>query len=128
MKRSAFAVYRKIHLVIGWYGAAYHFYRRKQNAYGEPDGDPVFVQKLDGIYHSTARDFVELVNNEGTSVKSKINKGILFGKDIKPIVQQGDLVEIHGSDFYVTAVEPVLYSDEVIAYEVSVEEFIEEVN
>ena len=68
------------------------------------------------------------VNNEGTSVKSKINKGILFGKDIKPIVQQGDLVEIHGSDFYVTAVEPVLYSDEVIAYEVSVEEFIEGVN
>ena len=74
MKRSAFAVYRKIHLVIGWYGAAYHFYRRKQNTYGEPEGDPVFVQKLDGIYHSTARDFVELVNNEGTTVKSKINK------------------------------------------------------
>ena len=35
---------------------------------------------------------------------------------------------IHGSDYHVTAVEPVLYSDEVIAYEVSVEEFVEGVD
>ena len=128
MKMSAFAVYRRIRLVIGWYGAAYDFYRRKKNSYGEPEGDEVFVQRLDGIYHSTARDFVELVNNEGTSVKSKINKGILCGKDIKPALQQGDSVMIHGSDYHVTAVEPVLYSDEVIAYEVSVEEFVEGVD
>ena len=125
MKRSAFAVYRRIHLVVGWYGAAYDFYRKEQNAYGEPVGDPVFIQRINGIYHSTARDFVELVNTEGTSVKSKFSKGILCDKDIKPTVKQGDFVEIHGSDFYVTAVEPVLYSDEVIAYEVSVEEFVE---
>ena len=125
MKRSAFAVYRRIHLVTGWYGSAFDFYRKPLNAYGEPEGDPVFVQRLNGIYHSTSRDFVELINTEGTSVKSKVNKGILCTKDIKPAIQQGDFVDIHGSEYYVTAVEPVLYSDEVIAYEVSVEEFVE---
>lgn len=128
MKRSAFAVYRRIHLVVGWYGSEFNFYRKEKNAYGEPTGNSSFVQKLDGIYHATARDFIELVSTEGVSVKAKFNKGILCPKDIKPIICQGDEVEIQEVNYLVTAIEPVIYSEEVIAYEISIEEVVQGVN
>jgi len=129
MKRTPFAVYRKLRLVISWYGSTHEFYRRALNQYKEPEsGRGTLVQSVDGIYHATARDFVELVNTEGASVKSKINKGILCDGDNELIIQQGDSVTISGSEFYVTAVEPVMYSDEVIAYEISIEELAEGVD
>ena len=71
---------------------------------------------------------MELVNTEGASVKSKINKGILCDGDNQLTIQQGDSVTISGSEFHVTAVEPVMYSDEVIAYEISIEELAEGVD
>lgn len=125
MNRTPFAVYRQIRLAISWYGKDYAFTRRKLNTYGEPEENETAIQTLSGIYHSSERSFIELINNEGASVKSKLSKGILCSKDVKPIIQQGDKVVIEDVDFYVTAVEPVLYSGEVIAYEISVEEVIE---
>lgn len=125
MNRTPFAVYRQIRLAISWYGKDYAFTRRKLNTYGEPEENETDIQTLSGIYHSSERSFIELINNEGASVKSKLSKGILCSKGVKPIIQQGDKVVIEDVDFYVTAVEPVLYSGEVIAYEISVEEVIE---
>ena len=126
MERTPFAVYRKIRLAIGWYGTDYDFNRRRKNAYGEPEDDMDPVQTISGIYHSSERSFIELINNEGASVKSKVSKGILCDADNDMEIIQGDHVEINGSNYYVTAIEPVLYSDEIVAYEISVEELIEE--
>lgn len=126
MKRTPFAVYRKIRLVIDWYGADYSFYRKQLNSYGEPEaGDGNLVQTIRGIYHASNRSFVELVNSEGASVKSKVNKGILCSDENEISLQQYDQVVIEGSVFFVTTVEPVLYSDEIVAYEISLEELVE---
>ena len=127
MKRTPFAVYRQIRLAIGWYGTEYDFKRRILNAYGEPTAEePELVQSIAGIYHSSERSFIELINNEGASVKSKVSKGIVCDADVSLSIQQNDYVVIEDKDFYVTAVEPILYGDEVVAYEISVEELLSE--
>lgn len=126
MKRTPFAVYRQIRLAVGWYGKEYRFFRKNLNEYGEPDStEPTQVQVISGIYHSSQRSFIELINTEGASVKSKVSKGILCDKDSQPTIQQGDKVVLEGIDYHVTAVEPVLYSGEVVAYEISIEELVE---
>lgn len=126
MARTAFALYRQIHLAVMWYGADFSFYRTQRNEYNEPSGEEDLAQTVRGIYHASERSFVELVNNESASVKSKVNKGIVCSRDTAVMVHQGDRVEIQGSDFYVSTVEPVLYSDNtVVAYEISVEELVE---
>lgn len=125
MKRTPFAVYRKIRLAVSWYGSEYSFYRKTKNSYNEPESSGTFVQKVDGIYHSSSRAFIELINTEGASVKSKLSKGILCDGDNQLTIQQNDYVSIGNSDYYVTAIEPVMYGDEVVAYEISVEELIE---
>lgn len=126
MNRTPFSVYRQIRLAVSWYGTSYVFSRQQLNSYGEPDhsGSEV-VQTVLGIYHSSERSFIELINTEGASVKSKVSKGILCDRDAQLTIQQDDVVEISGSEYHVTAVEPVLFSDKVVAYEISVEETIE---
>lgn len=125
MKRTPFAVYRKITLAVAWYGTEYSFYRKPLNQYGEPDGEPSLIQIVDGIYHSSERSFIELVNAEGTSVKATISRGILCDRNNNLVIQQGDSVEISGSPYHVVSVEPVLFSDKVVAYEISLEEVVE---
>lgn len=126
MKRTPFALYRQIRLAVSWYGENYSFTRKQLNTYGEPtDDEEDSVQVVSGIYHASERSFIELINNEGASVKSKVSKGILCDSDTKLSVQQGDKVVINNTDFYVTAVEPVLYNGTVVAQEISVEELIE---
>ena len=126
MNRTPFSVYRQIRLAVSWYGTDYVFSRQQLNSYGEPDQSvPEVVQTISGIYHSSERSFIELINTEGASVKSKISRGILCDKDNQLTIQQDDVVEIAGSEYHVTAVEPVLFSDEVVAYEISVEEIAE---
>lgn len=124
MKRTAFAVYRQIRLAIRWYGTEYSFTRKRLNKYGEPVENEDSVQKISGIYHASERSFIELINNEGASVKSKVSKGILCDADTKLSIQQGDKVVIEDTEFYITAVEPVLYSGTVVAQEISVEELV----
>lgn len=125
MKKTPFALYRQIWLAISWYGENYSFTRKQLNAYGEPiDDEEDSVQVVSGIYHASERSFIELINNEGASVKSKVSKGILCDSDTELSVQQGDKVVIDNTDFYVTAVEPVLYNGTVVAQEISVEELI----
>lgn len=128
MKRTPFAVYRQIRLAVGWYGTDYDFYRKTLNSYGEPtDGEGELVETISGIYHSSERSFIELINSEGASVKSKVSRGILCDGDNQNLtVQQGDYVVIEGKDFHITAVEPVLYGDKIVAYEISVEEVLSE--
>ena len=125
MKRTPFAVYRQIQLAIRWYGTDYSFTRKQLNKYGEPVDNEDSVQKVSGIYHASERSFIELINNEGASVKSKVSKGILCDADTKLSIQQGDKVVIENTEFHVTAVEPVLYSGTVVAQEISVEELVE---
>ena len=128
MARTSFALGRQIHLAVMWYGTDFDFHRQQLNEYKEPiSGQSELVQTIRGIYHSSQRSFIELINNESASVKSKVSKGILCDKVTEMLIQQGDYVTIQNSDFYVTAVEPVMYSDnEVVAYEISVEELVEE--
>lgn len=125
MERTPFAVYRKITLAVAWYGTEYNFYRKPLNQYGEPDGEPTLVQAVDGIYHSSERSFIELINTEGASVKTTVSRGILCDRNNNLVIQQGDSVEISGSPYHVVSIEPVLFSDKVVAYEISVEEVVE---
>ena len=125
MNRTPFAVYRQLKLAVDWYGTDYEFYRKRLNEYNEPTDEADLVQEVRGIYHASERSFVELINNEGASIKSKANKGLLCSKDETLEIQQGDYVEINGPQFYVTAIDPIMYADEAVAYEVSVEELVE---
>ena len=128
MKRTPFAVYRRVRLAIDWYGSDYKFKRDIKDNYGESINAYQDIQKITGIYHHSEKSFVELINVDGASVKSKINKGILCDGNSKLLIQQGDLVEIGGTLYSVTAAEPVLYGDKAIAWEISVEEQAKGVN
>lgn len=125
MKRTPFAVYRQIRLAVSWYGKEYSFTRKQLNKYKEPIAEENSVQTVSGIYHASERSFIELINSEGASVKSKVSKGILCDADTELSIQQGDKVVIDSKEFYVTAVEPVLYNGKVVAQEISVEELVE---
>lgn len=125
MKRTPFAVCRQLTLAVTWYGTEYTFYRHQLNDYKEPIEEKTAVQVVDGIYHASERSFIELINTEGTSVKSKISHGIVCSKSNDLVIQQGDYVHVGTADYYVTAVEPIMYSDEVVAYEISIEEQVE---
>ena len=126
MNRTPFAVYRQIRLAVRWYGEDYSFTRKRLNTYGEPvNDDEDSIQTVSGIYHASERSFIELINNEGTSVKSKVSKGILCDADTELSIQQGDKTVINDTEFHVTAIEPVLYNGQVIAQEISVEELVE---
>ena len=125
MKRTPFAVYRQIRLAVSWYGKEYSFTRKQLNKYKEPIAEENSVQTVSGIYHAAERSFIELINSEGASVKSKVSKGILCDADTELSIQQGDKVVIDNREFHVTAVEPVLYNDKVVAQEISVEELVE---
>ena len=126
MIRTPFAVYRKFHLVIEWYGVDYTFKRAEKDSYGEPTGIFKTVQVVSGIYHASQQSFIELVNVDGTSVKAKINKGIVCdGKDQLKI-QQGDQVEILGVTYQVTAIQPIIYGNEAVAWEISIEELVQQ--
>lgn len=125
--RTPFAIKRQIQLAVMWYGTEYTFERNELDQYGEPI-ESVVQTTVEGIYHATGREFIELLNTEGTSVKSKISKGIVcpFNEDLN--IQQGDSVIIHDVKYHVTTVEPVFYSEEVVAQEISLEEFAEGVD
>ena len=125
MKRTPFAIYRQIRLAVSWYGEEYSFTRKQLNKYKEPIAEEDSVQTISGIYHASERSFIELINSEGASVKSKVSKGILCDSDTKLSIQQGDKVVIDNREFHVTAVEPVLYNDKVVAQEISIEELVE---
>lgn len=126
MKRTPFAVYRQIKLAVSWYGQEYVFYRHKENEYGEPTESGVLVQTIDGIYHSSNRAFVELINSDGASVKSTVSKGLVCCKDNVLAINQGDYTFVQEVKYHVTAVEPILYSGEPVAYEISLEELVDE--
>lgn len=125
MMRTPFAVYRQIKLAVLWYGKEYIFHRPKINEYNEPTEESQEIQKVDCIYHDSKRAFIELINNDGASVKSKANRGLLCCKDNNLLIKQGDYTIIQERRFYITAVEPVLYVGEVIGYEISLEELVE---
>ena len=110
---------------MSWYGENYSFTRKQLNTYGEPVDGEDLVQVVPGIYHASERSFIELINNEGASVKSKVSKGILCDADTQLSIQQGDNVIINDTEFHITAVEPVLYNGKVVAQEISVEELVE---
>lgn len=123
MNRTPLAVAHKIVIATDWYGHVYTFKRKVLDGYGEPTGENVVVQDVTGIYHSSERSFVELINTEGASVKSKVNKGLLCkAQDL--LIQQRDTVVINGDDYEVTTCEPIMYSDTVVGIEISLEEIV----
>lgn len=126
MNRTPFSIARKIQLMIDWYGTNYNFKRDVVNSYNEPTGPTNDVQTIPGIYHAYERNFVELISVDGASVKSKVSKGILCNRDQDILIQQNDLVTVNNIDFHVVTVEPVIYGEEPIAYEISLEEILKE--
>lgn len=124
MNRTPFSLRRQITLAITWYGEDYSFMRDTVDGYNEPTGEREYVQDIPGIYHSSERSFIELVNAEGAAVKSKVSKGILCDSNNDIGVRQNDVVVIHDVEFFVTTVEPVWYGEEVVAYEISLEEVV----
>lgn len=123
--RDIFSAYRNIQLAVSWYGSKYKFERDVLDSRNEPTGETEFVQMIPGIYHASSHDFVELIPSDGGTVKGKINKGIICGKAEKPAVKQNDKVEIVDTLYYVTALEPIVFNNEPIAWEISLEEVIE---
>ena len=99
MKRTPFAIYRQIRLAVSWHGKEYSFTRKQLNKYKEPIAEEDSVQTLSGIYHASERSFIELINGEGASVKSKVSKGILCDSDTKLSIQQGDKVVIDSNGY-----------------------------
>lgn len=124
--RTPFAIRRQIQLAINWYGTSFTFHRPKLDEYNEPSGEDS-IEFIEGIYHASSHEFVELINQEGISIKSKINKGVLCNHNSSntDVLQQGDSTMIEGITYKITAIEPVMYNDQVIAYEISLEEFVE---
>ncbi len=125
MKRQAFAVKHRIDNSINWYGAEYNFLRPEVNKYNEPLDSLKIVEVVNGIYHSSQQSFIELINTENASVKSKTNKGILCLESSGASIIQGDIVYIEDKKFKVTAVEPIMYCDHKVATEISVEEVLQ---
>lgn len=123
--RKPFSIDRKIDISIDWYGTEYSFYRKQLNSYGEFTNSSLLVQNIKGIYHASKRAFVELVNSDAASVKSKVSTGILCSKNNDIFIRQNDFVTIKNCMYFVTAIEPVFYGNDVIGYEISVEELIE---
>lgn len=121
MNRTPIAVAHRVQNAINWYGYSYTFKYYGLDEFGEPSGEPLVRQIITGLYHSSERVFIELLNSEGTAVKAKSNKGILCLPEMIT-VEQGDLVSFKGLDFKVTACEPVLYGDIIVAKEISLEE------
>lgn len=124
MRRTPLAVAHKINIALEWYGKSYTFERSLSDDYGEPTGELVVVQSVQGIYHSSERSFVELINTEGASVKTKVNKGLLC-KYQEMFIQQRDIVKVNDRDYYVTACEPIYYGDVAVGVEISLEEVVE---
>lgn len=124
MNRKIFSAYTKIQRLVEWYGDLYRFERDILNEYNEPTGETDFVQLVPAIYHRSSHDFVELIQSDGGTVKAKVNKGLLCGKAQKPSVQQNDKVRVNDILHFVTAVEPVLFGEEAIAWEISLEEVV----
>lgn len=125
MLRTSFTIHRQLQLALNWYGSDYDFYRPTTNAYGEPSREGSLVQTVVGVYHSSEQNFIELLNSEGASVKAKTNKGIFCDISEELNLQQGDYVVINERTFWVTTIEPISYNDQVVAYEISLEEFVE---
>lgn len=123
MNRKPFAVKHRISNAILWHGSNYDFFRKTQNDYGEPVGEKLKIETVRGIYHANREGFVELLNTEGASLKSKLNKGILCYIS-NPLIEQGDIVYIGAIEHNVVSIEPVMYSDVQIATEISIEEVI----
>lgn len=124
MKRTPFAVAHSVSNLILWYGSEYEFNRPDTNEYEEPTEQEHIVEVLQGVYHASQRSFLDLLNTEGVSVKSKTNVGVLTVVSSGNNIQQGDKVAIHSSLYKVTAVEPVLYGGVKIATEISLEEVL----
>lgn len=131
MNRTPFTIRHKLNLLTDWYGAIFEFKRNIVDSYKEPTGDFSVVQKVSGIYHASEKSFIELINTEGAAIKggSKVGKGILCGySNVNISVQQGDIVLISTVPHQVTAVEPIVYSEIPVAWEISLEEIVQGVN
>lgn len=131
MNRTPFTIRHKLNLLTDWYGTAFDFKRDTVDKYKEPTGALAVVQQIHGIYHASEKSFIELINTEGAAIKggSKVGKGILCGySNTNLSVQQGDKVSVAGVPNLVTAVEPIVYGDVPVAWEISLEEVVQGVN
>ena len=125
--RKAFTIAHRISNAVRWYGLDYNFTRNVLNEFNEPSDKENIVETIQGIFHSSQKSFIELVNTEAAEVKSKSNIGILCNKSSGSDVTQGDNVVIDSVLYKVTAVEPVMYVGTPVATEISLEEMIEKV-
>lgn len=128
MKRNPLAARHQITHAIRWYGDDYTFKRAVTNEFGEPTGQPSTIQAIAGLYRASRKEFIEVIGNDNATLKVKNNRGILCRFDETIKVKQGDLVIIADRQtFKVTAVEPVLIGNVIIAQDISIEEVVQEV-
>lgn len=125
MIHTPIAVKHRISNAVLWYGEDYDIKRAQENQYHEKSGDYEKIQTIRGIYHSDRQSFIDLVSVEGGVVKSKYVKGILCMPEPKILANQGDMVMVNDTKYFVTAVEPIQYGDVIIAMEISIDEKVE---
>lgn len=124
--RQIHSIRHNIMRSVYWYGKNYTFYRPYEDEYREPTDINPPVQTVKGIYHASGREFVNLIAGDGATIAAKNNKGILCADGIKLEIKQGDIVYIADTEYHVTNVDSILYDDEIIAQEISIEEVIKE--
>ena len=124
MRHTPIGLSHKIKQALKWYGTEYTFKRKAKNDFGEPTLDPVEIQKVLGLYHTTRKEFIALLSTDGATLKTKTNKGILCSAEVDLKIKQGDIVVTNAGRFKVAAIENLLFGDFVIAQEISIEEVI----
>ena len=86
-------------------GIDYEFIRMGLNDFGEPDGEPVIIGKLKGIYHEQ-NSSIHITTGDTTQVRTKKIPMILclYDDAASLVLQVGDLLEINKKQFKVTGI------------------------
>lgn len=86
-------------------GIDYEFIRMGLNDFGEPDGEPVIVGKLKGIYHEQSSS-IHITTGDTTQVRTKKIPMILclYEDTAVLLLQAGDIVKINNKTFKVTGI------------------------
>ena len=86
-------------------GIDYVFIRMGLNDFGEPDGEPVIIGKLKGIYHEQ-NSSLHITTGDTTQVRTKKIPMILclYEDTAVLLLQAGDVVKINNKTFKVTGI------------------------
>ena len=86
-------------------GIDYEFKRAKKNKFGEPEGEPIVVGKLKGLYHEQ-NGTVQIATGDTTQTRTKKVPMILclYEDTASLVLQVGDVVNFNSKTFKVIGV------------------------